>query len=201
MPTSRSSWSSAPATAGAVGPERPDADPRNDGPPAASDPGRRPLNIYERETAEALGQLLVQRRRDAGRSQVEVAWASGMNVRSLRRLERGDRRARRSTLERLAAAIAPDDAGIVGALVEAAGDSLAAESLFRERIESRRQRRLVAASRRFISEIEVTWTPDGDGFRETRTNRRRIGRARIVENTRTRCVPDVPEPGPEAVTV
>lgn len=153
---------------------------------ATPDLGRRPLSAEELAYTRELGRLLVERRRRTGRSQQDVAACAGLATRTLRRLERGERRTRRSTLERLARAIDGEDPDLLDSLVAAAGLALADESLYRDRVERRRQRRQSAASKRFVTEVVIirTWSPFG--VVETVTTRRRVGRHRIVGASTTR---------------
>ncbi len=96
--------------------------------------------------ARQLGQLLGQLRRASGLSQRETAVAAQVSTRHLRRLERGERRTRRSTLERLAGALAGrgtlgSEEHLLRVLLQAADPALAPESEHRQRVERRRNRR------------------------------------------------------------
>lgn len=155
----------------------------------AADPGRRPLEEGELADARALGLLLVDLRRERNLTQVDVAARAGLAVRSLRRLEQGERRTRLSTLQRLATALEPGDPVRLAAhLTMTAGVALAEESAYAERVERRRRRRQAAASRRFVTEVVIRREESSAGVAETVTTRRRVGRHRIVESVRSRWV-------------
>ncbi len=104
------------------------------------------MSSVEVAAASQLGQLLSELRRASGLSQRETAVAAQVSPRHLRRLERGERRTRLSTLERLAGALAGPgtlDRGehLLRVLLQAAGPALAPESEHRQRVENRRELR------------------------------------------------------------
>lgn len=109
---------------------------------------RRPIVPGEVPHLEALGWSVRHRREAAGLSRSTVAALAEMRCSSLSRIEAGACRTRRSTLERLAAALdVPDPAGLVEEWVGLAGPALAPESQFRERVERRRRRRFDESER------------------------------------------------------
>jgi len=92
----------------------------------------------------AMGNALRALRNAAGLSRPAVARVAQCHPHSLARIERADRRTRRSTLERIVAAIVPEDrvAETVDRLVEIVGPALAMESPWAHRIDRRRRRRV-----------------------------------------------------------
>jgi transcriptional regulator with XRE-family HTH domain len=116
----------------------------------------RPIEPHERPALEAIGALLAHARRTAGLTQRQLALASSITIRHVQYLEAGQRRTRLSTLERIAAFLAPmlgaDVDGLVDLLVETAGDSLAAETDHPEHDEHRRN---VRALRAFHEEMRT----------------------------------------------
>jgi transcriptional regulator with XRE-family HTH domain len=110
----------------------------------------RPVQPHERETLEELGALLAYARQEAGLTQRQLALASGFTLRHLQYLEVGERRTRLSTLGRMAGVLATQfemgESELLDAFVEAAGDSLAPESDYADKVEARRQRRARRAS-------------------------------------------------------
>ena len=127
-------------------------------------------------------------RRERGLAQAEVAARAGVASRSLRRIERGERRTRATTLGRLARAIDEADPDLVHLLIGAAGVALAPESAFADRVDRRRRRRLIAASRRFLTEEIITNTETSAGVWQVTVRRRRLGRDRVVESTTERLI-------------
>lgn len=108
---------------------------------------QRPIRPEEIPHLEGLGSRLRGLRRAVGFSQAELARRAELSPWMVRALERGARRTRRSTLERVAQALAsapqppapaPD---VAGELVALAGPALAPESPYRARVERRRARR------------------------------------------------------------
>lgn len=117
-----------------------------------SDEGRsgwqpRPIRAHERGHLLTLGRLLGTVRRASGLTQAELALYADLHRVQVARIERGMSRTRRSTLERLAAALVVSNPGLGSAhrladdLVEAAGPALAEESAYAERVARRRAKR------------------------------------------------------------
>jgi transcriptional regulator with XRE-family HTH domain len=100
---------------------------------------RRPLEPSETPYLLALGIRLRELRRDSGLTQAQLAEAAELSCRHIERLEAGNRRTRRSTLARIAAALG--DPLLGNQLADLAGPALAPESGFAERIARRRARR------------------------------------------------------------
>jgi transcriptional regulator with XRE-family HTH domain len=105
----------------------------------SSDRCRRPIEDAERAELEALGRALADERRLAGLSIRQLAAASLLSPAQLSRIERGLRRTRFSTLERIADAL--DQPELLEEWTQLVGAGLAAESLYAERIARRRERR------------------------------------------------------------
>lgn len=103
--------------------------------------------------ARRLGAALRSTRLAAGRTQREIADAAFIGTRHLRHLEAGERLTRRTTLLRLAAALAGNDelapeTGVVfHTLLLEAGDALADESDYGVRVAARRDRRAAQRER------------------------------------------------------
>lgn len=97
------------------------------------------------ECQKELGGRLREYRCRAGLTQVDLARAVVISDRHLRRIERGDRRTRRSTLRRFAdvlgARLDCNPQKIFEDLLVAAGPALAPETAFPERVDARRNRR------------------------------------------------------------
>jgi transcriptional regulator with XRE-family HTH domain len=106
-----------------------------------------PPQGQQRVDAFALGHLLRASRQAAGLTQAVLAKEAQISERHVRRLERGQRRTRRSTLGRLAYAIVNSEPAVgpatrlVEELVVAAGSALADESDHADRVDRRRARR------------------------------------------------------------
>ena len=120
---------------------------------------RRPIATDEVPGLEALGGELRRLRWTVARlSRPALARRAEVSVRTLERIEQAIRRTRRSTLERIAAGLVevcprlgPSPA-LAAHLAELAGRGLAAESVYRERVEKRRRRRYARRGfRRFTS--------------------------------------------------
>ncbi len=115
--------------------------------PHVARPCRRPIADAEVQNLQALGAALRAARRSAGLTQTVVARRALIGERHLRDLETGRRRTRRSTLDRLSAALVSESpAGmaalrILMVLLQAAGSNLAAESPHAARVDRRRARR------------------------------------------------------------
>jgi transcriptional regulator with XRE-family HTH domain len=97
----------------------------------ARDAPRRPIEAAEIPHLEALGARLAAVRRDRGLAQDTLAEAAELSTSGIRRIEAGTRRTRRSTLDRIAAALGDPDLG--DELAGLAGPALAPESLYGER--------------------------------------------------------------------
>jgi hypothetical protein len=109
---------------------------------------RRPITADEVASLEALGnELRCLRWTVAQLHRPALAVRAQISVRQIEQIERAIRRTRRSTLERIVAALVkvePDlgePAALVARLTELAGIGLAPESEYRERVERRRRRR------------------------------------------------------------
>lgn len=110
---------------------------------------RRPLQDHEIPYLIGFGTLLGTMRRQAGITQANLARWAGLSETQVYRLERGVRRTRRSTIERMAWVISlgPDEdyvspfgdpAVITGTLIRAIGPALAPESDHTDRVTRRR---------------------------------------------------------------
>lgn len=104
---------------------------------------RRPIEDHERPHLVALGARLRQLRLDAGLSQDAMASAAQLSRSQVSVIEAGESRTRRSTLQRLLAAVGRLD--ILDECVAIADVALADESQYAERIARRRERRWAAA--------------------------------------------------------
>jgi hypothetical protein len=109
---------------------------------------RRPIDANEGSGLEAFGDELHRLRWTVARiHRPALAIRAQISVRQIEQIERAIRRTRRSTLERIVAALVsvePDlgePAALVARLTELAGIGLAPESEYRERVERRRRRR------------------------------------------------------------
>lgn len=154
------------------------------------DSGRRPLQDWERPHLRRLGAELRLLRVEARMTQAGLAVAAGIAERSLRRIEHGERRTRRSTIERLSDALA--NAWGVGLrehplhrLLVAAGPVLAAESPFAERVAARRARRRRQQAKRYTTLHVVVYEVVPEGILETHTHRWRISRTSTRERRYT----------------
>lgn len=149
---------------------------------------RRPVEPWEQPYLDALGTALRALRRDAGLTQADLAWRAGLAERSLRRIEHGQRRTRRSTLSRLVVGLLPSAADgtaaaeLEEALVLTAGPALAPESAYKERVQARRDRRRRRAASRYVTQHTVQYRAHPEGVLEMHTHSRRTGR----ESTRDR---------------
>jgi transcriptional regulator with XRE-family HTH domain len=122
---------------------------------------RRPIEEYEKPHLAELGTALRTLRQHAGLSQAVLADHTGMNPRSISRIESGERRTRRSTLTRLLTALLNEDETLgeldylLDGLVRRAGPALAAESPYQERVEARRLRREERKEREWLRRMAV----------------------------------------------
>lgn len=119
---------------------------------------RRPIEDAEVDYLLELGENVRFLREDAGLSRRELAWQAFVHPSTIERIEYGTRRTRRSTLERIAAALVEalglDDGeavGLVEYLVELAGPALAPESDHADRIVRRRTKRW----NRIVKDLEL----------------------------------------------
>jgi transcriptional regulator with XRE-family HTH domain len=120
-----------------------------------------------------LGDHLRRLRLEAGLAQWAMADLAELAPRHIRRLERGECRTRRSTLERLANALVDVDPDLGPAdqlldeLVELAGVALAGESAYPDRVARRRARRQRKKERLRMKE----WQPPQVAARKPRRHR------------------------------
>ena len=101
-----------------------------------------PLRESEIQHLEQLGTRLRTARAIAGVSRSGLARATGLNPKTIYRIESGTRRTRARTIRILAAVLSDDPDALTKELIETAGPALAAESRFIDRVESRRLRRV-----------------------------------------------------------
>jgi len=124
---------------------------------------RRPIEPVEVPHFQRLGETLRRERERVGLSIAECARRACISGPYLSRLERGHRRTRRTTIERIATAFWMADLYgtqrpvILAKLLEAAGIALAPESCFQERVEQRRGRRVRRA--RYVARIPAGYCP------------------------------------------
>jgi transcriptional regulator with XRE-family HTH domain len=122
---------------------------------------RRPIENHERPHLAELGAALRSLRQHAGLSRAVLADRTGMNQRSISRIEAGERRTRRSTLTRILKALVNEDETLgetdylLDGLVRRAGPALAAESPYQERIEARRLRREKREEREWLRGMAI----------------------------------------------
>ncbi len=106
---------------------------------------RSPLTPEEYAGADALGGYLRELRKAAGLSIDRASRLADLSIDGWARIERATRRTRHSTLERIAKGLCEasgaDPDGLYAEMVRRADNALAAESLYRERIERRRAKR------------------------------------------------------------
>jgi transcriptional regulator with XRE-family HTH domain len=108
---------------------------------------RRPIEDWEVPHLENLGQVLRHHRKASSLTQAQLGAAAELSVQMISLLELGNRRTRRSTLQRIARAIvdahpnAPSEDELTEGFVEAAGAALAPESGYQARVDRRRKRR------------------------------------------------------------
>ena len=109
---------------------------------------RRPIEAAELPSLQRLAETVRRERKRVGLSIAECARRAQLSGPYLSRLERGQRRPCRSTLERIATALWMMDIYgrqrpvLLADLLDAAGMALAPESRYRERVEQRRRRRV-----------------------------------------------------------
>lgn len=126
---------------------------------------RRPVETWEVPHLEALGAGVLQLRTIARMSRSMVAGPTVVSASTLKRIEGGTSRTRRSTLTRIAEAMV-DDAGswgldlgdvetIVSGWCTMAGPALAPESQYAERVAKRRERRARLQARRERRKAEL----------------------------------------------
>ena len=91
----------------------------------------RPIRDHEIHDLQAMGFRLRSARSARGLSQRELAEAASLSRSSIERIEAGARRTRRSTLQRIVAALGEEEA-LIDELAALAGHSLAPESEWRD---------------------------------------------------------------------
>jgi transcriptional regulator with XRE-family HTH domain len=119
---------------------------------------RRPIARAEVAPLTRLGESLRLEREDRALAVRALARTAGVSERHLRRLERGERRTRRSTLERLSRALATEPRlaeSLVSRWGSLAGEALAPESGYADRVDRRRTRRQRKSSARPVN-IDIT---------------------------------------------
>ncbi len=126
-------------------------------------------------------------------TQADLAVAAALSERTIRRLEVGERRTRRSTLERLVEAVAPtqphaEREALLQELVGVAGPALAAESAYPERVQARRARRARKHGRKYVTRHIVLREIVAEGLLETHWHSRRTGRATTRDRQYQRLV-------------
>ena len=108
---------------------------------------RRPIESSEVPNLERLGRLLKRLRQAAGMTQRDLARNAELSAWMVSQIELGTRRTRQSTLRRIARAIVGADPNVstedelTEELTGAAGEALAPESSYRDRVDRRRKRR------------------------------------------------------------
>lgn len=121
----------------------------------------REIEDFERPYLLALGSALRSLRRHAGLTQAAVAEFTGMNLRSIGRIEAGHRRTRRSTLTRILNVLLNEDPSLgdldqlLEGLIRRAGPALAPESAYEERVEATRRRRERRKEREWLRRMDV----------------------------------------------
>lgn len=101
-----------------------------------------PVTVDERPRLMALGRRLKAAREDAGWTRAQLADATGLNRKTIWRIEVGARRTRVRTLAVIAEMITDCPEGLVSELTELGGSAIAPESPYVDRIERRRLRRV-----------------------------------------------------------
>lgn len=102
---------------------------------------RRPITDEERPHLAAMGRRLAELRRAACLTQAQLGAVAGVTDDTIGRIERGQRRTRRSTLGRIATGLAvPDPVATADELAAVAGPGLAPESTYIDRLARRRAR-------------------------------------------------------------
>jgi transcriptional regulator with XRE-family HTH domain len=120
---------------------------------------RRPIGDAEVPSLERLGAALRAYRQEAGLSAARLARAAEVHPSTVERIEAAMRRTRRSTLRRMAAALASahptlDPGRVAADLIAAGGSAIAPESRYAERIARRRTRRAIRLRRRGPSLVQ-----------------------------------------------
>lgn len=118
---------------------------------------RRPIMADEVAGLEALGEELRRLRWKVARvARPRLAVRAQVSIRQIEQIEQAIRRTRRSTLERIAAALVEmkpelgDASALAERLAELAGPGLAPESAYRERVEKRRKARWAKRERHVL---------------------------------------------------
>lgn len=155
---------------------------------------RRPIAPGEVADLERLGELLRAMRVEAGLTRRHLADAAELSAQQLRRIEHGTRRTRTSTLDRIADALADrldtDADDLADDLAAAAGDTLASESDYRERVDARRERRhrvthVEVGPWRFPAGQPITMSgPQAEAFRRYIDGARRVKVGRTLRYVR-----------------
>jgi transcriptional regulator with XRE-family HTH domain len=101
-----------------------------------------PVTDDERPRLMALGSCLRAAREEAGWTRAQLADATGLNRKTIWRIEWGARRTRFRTLAAIAQLISDSPEELVSELIELSGSAIAAESPYVDRIERRRLRRV-----------------------------------------------------------
>ena len=143
--------------------------PQESGADAAINPSKplrsAPITERERPYLVALGTRLHAAREAAGVSRAELADRTGLNAKTIWRIEAGTRRTRKRTLRIIASEITDPGEDLAQQLINIGGPAIALESPFVERIERRRARRLrriqvLAEREEYAAEraaLEATW--------------------------------------------
>jgi transcriptional regulator with XRE-family HTH domain len=114
----------------------------------------RPVEESERPALQELGSLLALARQRAGLTQRQLAYGIGVGERHVQRIEAGHRRTRLSTLadaaDFLSRLLDADPDGLLDLFVQTAGDALAPESQYADKVA---RRRVTRARRRMVDEM------------------------------------------------
>jgi transcriptional regulator with XRE-family HTH domain len=101
-----------------------------------------PVTVDEHPRLMVLGRRLKVAREDAGWTRAQLADATGLNRKTIWRIEVGARRTRVRTLALMAQLIVDSPEELVRELIELGGSAIAPESPYVDRIERRRLRRV-----------------------------------------------------------
>jgi transcriptional regulator with XRE-family HTH domain len=140
----------------------------------------RPVQPSERAALEELGGLIAHARQRAMLTQRQLAHGAGIGERHLQRIEAGHRRTRESTLadvaDFLARLLGAEPDGLLELFVDTAGEALAGESAYADKIAARRRKR---ARRRVIDEVLAGKLAKTARRRSLPEEKRRAARATI----------------------